>query len=416
MTDLPQVDVVIEAGFHSPRSPSGWKKLSTCPGSVAMEENFPESGTSEHSAEGTAAHWVREQCLLTGKDVHEYTGTTFLVEGFHVVAQPDWVRFLQPGIDRIREEGGERFIEQRCSLEAWAPGESGSVDCGIVLPDLIIVDDLKFGRGVVVDAERNGQLMQYALGFWDQVARHKTDATDFLLRIDQPRAGGGSEWRCTLDDLLRFAEDEWVPALYDSRQPDAPLRPSADGCQFCKAATNAACPALHTFIQEMLGLDPHETDLNKAPEMPDIDQLTPERRSYLVQHKAMVQKWLSSVHTVHLNKALTGEPTPGFKPVATEGNRAWRDEAEAEEFFSGRVPKKDLYTQKLKSPTQMELVVGTRIWAKAQELIVRPPGPPALVPESDKRPALIPVLDLLDDLDDDNDLLGTDADDLDDLI
>lgn len=418
MTESPNVDVVIEGGYHSPRSPSGWKKIKNCPGSIAMEAHF-EDATSEFAAEGTAAHWVREQCLLNDKDVHEYIGTTFLVEGYFIEAKPDWVRFLQPGIDRIREEGGRRFIEKRCDLGAWAPGESGSVDCGIVLPDLIIVDDLKFGRGVIVDAEHNGQLMQYALGFWDQIARHETDATDFLLRIDQPRAGGGSEWRCTLDDLLRFAEDEWLPALYESRQPDAPLRASVDGCQFCLAAANGGCPELHRFVQELTGLDPDQTDLSQEPEMPDVDQLSPERRSYIVQHAKMVEKWLKSIHGVHLSKALAGEETPGFKAVRTEGNRAWRDEQEAEEFFTGRVPKKEMYSQKLKGPAQMEMVAGTRIWAKAQELIVRPEGPAALVPESDKRPALIPVVDLLDDLDDDDDLLGASPaadDDYDDLI
>jgi len=401
MTDAQGVDVVLEGGFHSPRSPSSWKKISQCPGSIAMESHFPDE-TSEFAAEGTAAHWVREDCLTTGKDVHEYIGMTVGADGFFITVQSDWVRFLQPGIDRIREEDGKKFIETRCSLEAWAPGESGTVDCGIVTPELIIVDDLKFGRGVIVDAQNNGQLMQYALGFWDQIARHETEATEFLLRIDQPRAGGGSEWRCSLDDLLRFAEDEWLPALYDSRQPDAPLRVSADGCQFCRAAAHAGCPALNEFVQELVGLDPTQTDLSQEPVMPDVDQLSAERRSYIVQYQKTVTKWLQAVHGVQLQTALRGEETPGFKAVETEGNRTWRDEQEAEAFFDGRVPKKEMYSQKLKSPTQMESVAGTRIWARAQDLIVRPAGPPALVPKADKRPALIPVLDLLDDLDDDD--------------
>ncbi len=382
-----------------------------------MEAHFPDE-TSEHAAEGTAAHWVREECLRNDRDVHEFIGTTIAADGYVTEVQPDWVIFLQPGIDRIREEGGKRFIETRCSLDAWAPGESGTVDCGIITPDLIIIDDLKFGRGVSVPAEHNGSLMQYALGFWDQIARHETDASDFLLRIDQPRNGGTSEWRCTLADLLRFAEDEWIPALHESRQPDAPLRASVDGCHFCRAAVNAGCPELHRFVQELIGLDASETDLSREPEMPDVDQLTAERRSHIIKHQKMVEKWLKSIHGLQLSKALAGEDTPGFKPVATEGNRTWRDEKEAEAFFSGRVPKRDLYSQKLKSPAQMELVAGTRIWTRAQDLIVRPEGPAALVPESDKRPALIPVVDLLDDLDDDDDLLGTEEadDDFDDLI
>ena len=47
-------------------------------------------------------------------------------------------------------------------------------------------------------------LMLYALGFWWNVARHVSKATQFLIRIDQPRcAGGGGEWRISLEDLLK---------------------------------------------------------------------------------------------------------------------------------------------------------------------------------------------------------------------
>ena len=402
-----------EQRAHARLGPSGYKRWSTCPGSVALSEQFPEE-TSEYAAEGTAAHWVREECLLTGKNVTYFVGQKVKAEGFEFEVPPEWVNWLQPGIDRLREAPGELYVEQRVNLDAWVAGEFGTVDGLVIADDLIIVDDLKFGRGVAVDAIRNGQLMIYALGAWENLARHRTKATDFLLRIDQPRVPGcGSEWRTTLDELLRFAEDEYVPAARATLDPDAPLNPSIDACQFCKVAANFACPALHRFMADLLGAD---FDDWRNLTLPNIDNLSPEQRSHIVRHSGMIRKWLGQAHEFHLNQALQGGPTPGFKAVATLGDRSWRDDDEAEEFWLSKMPAKDVFDKKLKSPAKMEKIAGTRNWAKAQELITRPDGKPALVPENDPRPALQVLADMLDELDDFDDLLAVETDDLDDLI
>lgn len=399
---------------HARLSPSACERWFHCPGSVRLSDNFPEE-TSEFAKEGTAMHMVREKALLSGVEVSQYIGETVESDGSTFEVTPEWADWLQPGIDFLREQGGELFVEERVFLDAWMEGQFGTVDSLVIRDDLIIVSDFKGGRGVVVDAERNMQMMLYAIGAWDCIARHKTKATDFLLVIDQPRVpGGGSQWRTTLDELLRFAEEAAAAAKL-TEDPDAPLKVTIKGCQFCRVASNAACPELHKFCTELVGLDPTETSIKEVPELPSIDQLTPERRSYVVQHAGLVKKWLGSIHEFHLGQAILGKPTPGFKAVATLGDRAWKDPAAAEEYWKAKLPAKDLYTQKMKSPTQLERVAGTRNWAKAQDLIHRPDGPPALVPESDKREALIPLIDLLEDLGDElDDLLGTA--DLDDLI
>lgn len=396
---------------HARLSPSGAERWMVCHGSPRMEDRFPEE-TSEFSSEGTAAHTVRETCLNEGLDVVDFVGVKIEADGQEFEVTPDWEGFLQPGIDRIREFKGEWVFEYRVDMEPWIPEGFGTLDAGGISEDLIIIDDLKFGRGVKVEAERNKQLMIYALGFWMNYARHRTDAKRFLLRIDQPRvAGGGSEWEVTLDELLKFAEEVAAAAL-KTLDPDARLVPSLEGCRFCKAARNAGCYALDQFVLNLLGLTLEDLDnpRSQEPEMIEYDKLDPERRSYVIKHSSMIRSWLNTLNATALSDAQSGGEVPGFKAVATLGDRTWRDEAEAEEFFKGRVPQRDLYTQKLKSPAQMEKVVGTRVWAKAEAMIHRPEGKPALVPESDPRPALIPLNDLLDDLDDD--LFG----DLDDLL
>lgn len=402
----------------SPSDAEGWM---VCHGKPRMEERFPDE-TSEFSSEGTAAHTVRERCLKEGRNVEEFVGEYIQADGLFFEVTPEWVTWLQPGIDRIREAKGDWVFEFRVEMDPWIDGGFGTLDAGGITDDLITLDDLKFGRGVSVDAVRNKQLMIYALGFWMNYARHKTKAKRFLLRIDQPRVtGGGSEWYVTLDELLVFAE-EVAAAAIATLDPNAPLRPSLKGCMFCRAARNAACYALDQFILDLLGmtLDDLDAARTKEPTLIEYETLSPERRSYLLEHSKMVSSWLANLHAAALGDALRGFPVPGFKAVATLGDRAWEDPAKAEEFWKSKMPAKDIFNMKLKSPAQLEKIAGTRTWAKAESLIVRPEGKPALVPLSDKREALIPLIDLLDELDDqDEDLIAAEApevEELDELI
>jgi hypothetical protein len=392
-----------------------------CAGKPRMEERFPNE-SSEFSSEGTAMHSVREMCLTTGRDVQEFVGELIGADELFFEVTDEWVTWLQPGIDRIREAKGFTWVfEYRTEMGPWIEGGFGTLDAGGISPELIIIDDLKGGRGIRVDAVSNKQLMIYALGFWMNYARHLTKAKKFLLRIDQPRVpGGGSEWEVTLDELLVFAE-EVAAAAIATLDPDAPLQPSVKGCQFCRAASNAACYALDQFVLDLLGMNLEDLDAarTKEPKLNEYDKLAPERRSYVLKHAALIRKWLAGFHEAALDDAMRGLPVPGFKPVATQGDRAWVSEEAAEEYWKSKMPAKDIYVQRLKSPTQMETAAGTRNWSKAQDLIHRPEGKPALVPESDKRDALIPLLDLLDDLTDGLDDLAvteTTVDDLDDLI
>lgn len=412
-------------GVHSERSPSAADRWMTCPGSVQLSRLFDDE-TSIFAAEGTCAHWVREQCLNDrSKNVEDYVGTIIHADGYYFEVLPEWVGYLQPTIDWARDvsskRGCEMVVEYRVDLSRWLPGDSGTLDLGITTPDIIYINDEKFGQGVLVEAERNRQQMIYALGFWWNHARHKTKATIFRLMIDQPRARGGvgSSWDCTLEELLEFGEE--VRAAGElTRDPDAPLVVSAKGCQFCKVLSNLACPAVHDFVQEAAGLNPDIPKLKGPLIMPEIEKLDMDRRLYLLKNWSIISKYGSLLKQDVLSDAMSGEPTPGFKAVATEGDRMWVSEESVIEFFRGKIPDKDLFNKQLKSPAQVEKIAGTRTWKQAQELIVRPEGPPALVPESDKRPALMNLMDMLPDLDSDEDdlfdLIGEDDGDLDSLI
>lgn len=419
---MPAAELEAGAPEHSPLGCSSADRWMVCAGAPQMEANFPDHPTEEAS-EGTAAHAVREKALLCGCDVEDLIDETFTADGREFVVDRDWVNDLQPGIDFIRERYGLLFVEHRVVLDAWIPGEFGTADLVLLTAEEVIVLDLKFGRGLHVIASDTRQLPLYAAGVYENIVRHIPGAPKkYRLIIDQPRVPAGwTEHVMTLDEILLFAEEAAAAAIR-TQDPDAELTVSAKGCHYCRAAKNAACPALHSFCFELVGIDPSDSSLVEVPKLPAIDQLSPERRSYVIQHSKLLSHWIDALGELHLDHALKGLPTPGFKAVATQGKRSWVDEQKAEEFWKSKMPAKAIYTQKLKSPTQMEKEAGTRNWKAAQELIHRPEGKPALVPESDKREALIPVINLLDDLDDDlDDLIAadeiqTEVDELDDLI
>ena len=385
---------------HARLSPSAAVRWMVCPGSIALADHFPDT-PSFAASEGTFAHTIREKCLKSGDDAVDLVGYSETVDDWVFEWKLEDCDLLQRGIDWIREQPGRKMIEHRVDLSAWMPGQFGTLDTAIIHGDLLIAFDLKWGRGVTVQAENNPQLMLYAAGLWSELEDRK-NIKRVLLVIDQPRGQAGTwrEWECGIDHVLQFAEEAAAAAKL-TEDPDAPLKVSANGCQFCTVASNAACPEMHRFCSDLLGIDFEK----EVVQLPQIDQLTPERRSLVIENAPIVKKWLESIHTLTLDNALKGEPTPGFKAVPTLGDRSWINEESAEEFWKDKMPAKDIYNQKLKSPAQMEKVAGTRNWKKAQELIHRPEGKPALVPLSDPREPIMPLAALLDDIEETDDLI-----------
>lgn len=399
---------------HSEHAPSGADSWMVCAGYINATRGLPDKATV-FAAEGTCAHTIHESCLLLGVDPDIFVGRKMSADGFDFEVTQEWVRFLQPGIDRVREFAGKMFVEYRVDTTKWVgldrrgQRQGGTLDTGVVGKKLIVIKDLKFGAGVPVSPIRNRQMMIYALGFWDNVARHLTDATDFLLIVDQPRcAGGGGEWPCTLDELLEFGE-EVKKAADATRDPNAPRTASEKGCKFCPAA-RLGCDEYDRWELDIVSqkFEDLDADIDEPPTLPR--QLTPERRAFVVKHRSVFTKWLEQLHADTLRDALAGDPTPFQKAVlGRKGDRQWDDEAVAEAFLAKRLKREQIITEKLISPAKAENLLSTKDWAAAKKLYSQAPGKPILVDEDDERPAITPTAEVFDDLDEvgeASDLLG----------
>lgn len=377
-----------------------------CPGSVQFAQTITEKRDNKAAAEGTAAHQVREWCLELGFEPEEFLGQVVKADKFEFEVTEEMVDFLRPGIEWVQERPGRLINEYQVDLSRWMKDQFGTLDVGVIGRDLIIINDLKYGMGVEVDPVRHEPTMAYALGLWDNVARHETDATDFLIVIDQPRiAGAGGEWRTTLDELLEFGE-ELRAGFEAATEENPPLIPGEKQCLFCPA--KSICPAYQEWAMDMIDLEFDDID-DEQITLANIDDFDHEKRALIARHKGAIEKWLKAVHARVVADAYRGNPTPGLKLVkGRKGPRYWKDTDAAASILLDILDIETAFGDPpLISPTQVEeLAKKKKIpeddWDALQGLIDQSDGKPSLVDEGDKKPAMN-ITDEFDDYDDDAD-------------
>ena len=104
-----------------------------------------------------------------------------------------------------------------------------------------------------------------------------------------------------------------------------------------------------------------------------------------------LKAWALNVEAWALAKAQAGTEIPGFRVVASRSIRKYADEAAVAEAAKA-AGYTDIWDKRLIGITAMERLMGKRGFTETLgELVVKPEGKPTLVPESDKRPALIRV-------------------------
>jgi len=367
---------------HAQLSPSSAVRWMSCPGSVRMCEGIPDT-SSDASLEGTMMHTVSAHCLTRGTDAAGYVGVTDAETG--LILQAEQAQAIQTYVDTVRDivktTGGELLVEQRLSIWHMTGEEDahGTADAVIMTMDELIVIDAKFGRGVAVDAEENPQLMMYAAA---ALVEHEL-AYDFervRMMIVQPRLNAMPEWTLDVFEMNDFMVKVQLMAEL-TRQPDAPLMPSAKGCQWCRA--KATCPAITKTV-----MDDFDTVVPETADERDLARI--------MANADMIEKWVKAVRAEVERRLLAGEPVHGYKLVqGKKGNRQWADPDAAEETLkSMRIKHDQMYDYKLASPTSIEKLakagdVGPRQWTKIQDLITQSEGQPSVAPESDKRPALV---------------------------
>ena len=181
-------------GTHATLSPSSAHRWTQCPGSVALEAQYPDTG-SKFADEGTAAHELAAMALLDDRDASYFVGQVIEVNGVEYDVDTEMAMQVQKYLDYVRSIEGELMVEQRLPIEQLTgePGAGGTADAVILAGEELVIVDLKYGRGVKVDAEHNAQLCTYAAAALEEY-EFLGDFSQVRVVIVQPRLDHISEW------------------------------------------------------------------------------------------------------------------------------------------------------------------------------------------------------------------------------
>lgn len=205
---------------HAKLSASGSHIWLNCTPSVRMSEGIPDKQTA-YTEEGTTAHRLAELRLgriyeLISKreydtGIREVQASEFYSAEMeeYITRYIDWVTETYNGIQRDSEDY-ELLTEQRLDFSAWVPGGFGTGDVMIIADGTLTVIDLKYGKGVPVDAHENPQLMLYGLGAYDSFSL-SNDIRKVRMIINQPRLDSISEYELTVEELLKWGEEVVKP-------------------------------------------------------------------------------------------------------------------------------------------------------------------------------------------------------------
>lgn len=369
---------------HALLSASSAHRWLHCTGSPKLEQEFPDSA-SVYAQEGTLAH---ELCELKLKKY-----TTMMPKGAYTRAHNKimkselWQNEMEStsetyleyvkGIMLACDTKPVVVIEKRVDFSRYVPEGFGTADCLILAGDTLHVVDYKHGKGVIVDADHNPQMMLYALGAMDEFALVYRFETVHMT-IVQPRVNNISEFTMSAEDLRSWGESVVKPKAEAAISGNGTFE-AGDWCRFCRAKQQCK-----TRYESNDSLYP-ELSERHDPRLITLDELG----EYLRRGRDMAA-WLEDMKEYALSESLAGAEVPGWKAVEGRGSRAFTDTDEAvDTLIKNGIDESVLYERRVLTLAQMEKAVGKKAFGElVGDLVVKNPGKPTLVEESDKRPKI----------------------------
>ena len=376
---------------HAKLSPSSSARWLDCTSSVKATEQYPNTSNSA-SEWGTQVHYIGE-LLLKGEDINvgdelqERGNSSFIVDKEQLDCALDYANYTRDLLD----EDEIMLIEEQYDLGFIAPDTFGTSDATVLNDTTLHVIDLKSGHNIVM-AERNTQLMLYALG-----ALHKLEDDYYIdeitLHIVQTRAGHIDSWSCDVEELLefeKFAKEQATKILND----DVSFNPTPRACKWCSHKVN--CDALAKFTDEVITGD--FDDLDEIEGKANLIDNSHIKR--ILDNKDLIISFIKAVEEEAQIKLQNGEEIEGYRLVEAVTRKTW-DKSEMdniEKYLKRKLKIDGAYKQTIITPTQAKKLLG-KDSGFIEKWIVKPEGRPVVAPESDKRKSISSVACDFDKLD-----------------
>ena len=370
---------------HAYLSASASHRWLACPPSAKLCASIADQ-TSEYAQQGTDCHelcaYLVEKAL--GRAVTDPTENLTFYDAEMQNCAEEYRNYVLEQIEAAKEfcKDPQVMIEQRLDFSRWVENGFGTGDCVIVADEVLQIIDYKHGLGVLVSAGDeehggNSQMMCYALGALEAFG-DIYDINQIKMTIFQPRRDNVSTYTISKDVLLKWADEVLAPTAQLAYVGEGEFK-SGDHCQSCKV--KATCRKRAEYNLELA-----KYDFEMPATLDDI-----EIAAILAKVDEMIS-WGNDIKEYALQQAQSGVHFDGWKIVEGRSNRKFTDEATV--AFRVKDAGYDPYEKKLLGITAMSTLLGKKKFEELLgELVYKPPGKPALVPESDKRPAMNTAID-----------------------
>jgi hypothetical protein len=372
---------------HAFLSASGADRWLSCTPSARLEAKYldttPEK-ESDFAKEGTLAHELAELELLFSlqridKKAYDKEFKKISKSKYYAPEMKDYVDgYCSIVLDKYEQAmeadpGAEIYLESRLDYSHVVEGGFGTGDVCIVTNGVVMVIDLKYGKGVKVDKEGNPQLRLYAVGavrqFEVAVEIHRV-----VTIIIQPRLNHIHTEMITVKDLNEWCEDYVRPRAEMAHQGIG-QQVVGDYCKFCKV--QGLCRAYADKMLEVAQEEFRDPHLLGDAELLKMHKYMP-----------MLTAYAQSVNDYLLSQALIGKKFKGYKVVEGISKRSWSDEVSvSNRLYDAGFDPQTFTVTKLRGIADVQKVTGKEFYEDhLAALVVKPQGKPTLVPESDPRP------------------------------
>lgn len=233
---------------HAVLSASSAHRWLACPPSALACAGVNDTA-SEYAQQGTDAHSLCEYKLLKslGQKAEDPTENLTYFDEEMAGCADAYAEFVQEQVAAAKQKCADPIVlvEQRLDFSEYVPEGFGTGDCVIVGDGTLSVIDFKYGVGIVVETEKNPQMMCYALGalsLFDGIY----DIDTVSMTIFQPRRENVSTYTISKVELLTWAKEVLAPTAQLAAKGEGEYC-AGEHCQFCKVKATCRKRAEHNL-------------------------------------------------------------------------------------------------------------------------------------------------------------------------
>lgn len=358
---------------HAILAPSSAPVWGHCSGSVPASVGRIET-PNERTIQGTAAHWVMEQCAKNWRSSQVETD----------LFCADWIGKVDPDGTVITEEiaegaqfilddllmmarqfGGYRYllIEQRVHMTQIHPTLNwGTLDLSLYNPDrkVLVLSDLKFGQSLV-RAKGNLQMIDYVEGLYEAFAIPLD--TEVHIRVIQPFAyapwGPVDVWVCKLADLVPY----FVQLRNKAHESQTdPKLTAGEHCRYCPANVDCSAAREYLYLWGTIADMPYQFDrMSPDDQAREIDILKNVERLAKSRREALEDI---------LREEIKRGVTCGAKTLeAVKGRLNWNEGQEKAAIAAFAQLKVDIRSQRAVTATQALQLVPKDLKPVAEQMV-----------------------------------------------